>query len=88
MRTKNAKAITRSESEHMGRIKEMACACCGEPGPSEAHHIEQGLHYLVLPLCISCHRGQNGWHGTKAHWKVRKLTELSALNSVVAQLVS
>ena len=42
MWSKNKKAPTRAESEHIARIKEMDCVICDAPGPSEAHEIEQG----------------------------------------------
>ena len=88
MRTKNAKAITRAESEHMAKIKAMACCICGCPGPSDAHHIEQGMHFTSLPLCRVCHMHPvYGFHGQRANWKARKLDELSALNAVVGILM-
>lgn len=86
MRTKNAKAITQAEHEHIGWVKEQPCAVCDAPGPSDAHHIEQGMHFLVVPLCRDCHTGTNGIHGTKALWKIRKMTELSALNRTIGRL--
>jgi hypothetical protein len=87
VRTKNAKAITASESDHIARVKELSCGVCGHPGPSDAHHIEQGRHFLVLPLCKDCHQGsRNGWHGEKRMWAVYKATELSVLNETIRKL--
>lgn len=89
MRTKNAKPITAAESRYMQRVKELPCAVCDQPGPSEAHHLEQGLHMTVIPLCPDCHRGQfNGLHGQKRMWAVTKKTELSCLNDTIARLLS
>ncbi|MCW7541459.1 hypothetical protein OOT46_26985 [Aquabacterium sp. A7-Y] len=87
MRTKNSKAITGAESDHMQRVKELPCSVCGAPGPSEAHHIEQGMHLVVIPLCQDCHRGSfNGIHGQRRMWLVTKKTELSCLNETIRKL--
>lgn len=87
MRTKNAKAITAAEKRHLAAVKESACAVCDAPPPSEAHHIEQGSHYLCIPLCDSCHRSHfNGIHGQKRIWNVLKKTEMSCLNDTIKRL--
>lgn len=86
MRSKNARSITEAESRHMLAVKELACSVCDASAPSEAHHIEQGLHYTCIALCPDCHRGRNGWHGTKALWRIRKLTEMDALNTTLKRL--
>ncbi len=78
--------LTDADRRHLARVKDLPCGVCGEPGPSEAHHIEQGLHYTCIPLCPECHRGSGGWHGTKALWRVRKLTELDVLNDTIRRL--
>ena len=89
MKTKNAKAITASEREHMGRVKELPCSVCGAPGPRDAHHIEQGQHYTVVALCRDCHMGsENGWHGRKTMWRIHKLDELKALNVTLSRLAA
>lgn len=89
MRTKNAKRITPAESEHMGRVKELACSVCGTAGPSDAHHIQQGQHFTVVALCRDCHQGsENGWHGRKTMWRIHKLDELRALNITLARLAA
>jgi hypothetical protein len=81
VRTKNAKAISRTEREHLERVKSLPCSICDAPGPSEAHHIEQGQHFTTVALCIDCHRGSvNGWHGQKVMWRIMKMDELAALN--------
>lgn len=86
MRTKNAKAITAAESKHLAAVKALPCSVCDAPGPSDAHHIEQGLHFAVAAVCVDCHRGTNGWHGTKAMWRIRKMDELKALNVTLRRL--
>lgn len=88
MQTKNAKSLTKAEREHLAWVKAQCCVVCGEAPPSDAHHIEQGKHFLCLPLCKSCHSLQNGIHGTKALWNVRKVTEMSALNELIRELAN
>lgn len=87
MRSKNAKAITARESAHIKRVKELPCSVCDTPGPSDAHHIEQGLHFAVVALCKDCHQGPRmGWHGERYAWSIRKMTELRALAVTVERL--
>lgn len=87
MRTKNAKAITAAESAHIALVKALPCGVCSEPPPTQAHHVEQGQHFTVLPLCVSCHTdGFNGIHGQARIWKVRKLDELAVLNNTIRAL--
>jgi len=86
LHSKNKAAMTAAERRHVARIKEMGCVVCDASGPSEAHEIEQGLWWVAIPLCVDCHRGHNGIHGTKALWKVRKLSELDALNETLRRL--
>jgi hypothetical protein len=87
MRSKNAKAFTEAEWRHMGRVKEMPCVICDAPGPSDAHHIKQGFHFTVVPLCKDCHQGSfNGIHGQARMWAVRKMDELAALNETLRRL--
>jgi hypothetical protein len=79
--------ITKTEREHLGKIKEMPCGVCGANGPSDAHHVEQHLQYLCIPLCKDCHQGSfNGIHGQARIWSVYKLTEMSVLNETIRQL--
>lgn len=88
MQSKNKRPPNQAESRHIQRVKEMPCACCDEPGPSEAHEIEQGDWWTAVPLCESCHRGPVlGLHGQKRAWAVRKLTELGALSITIRRLM-
>lgn len=87
VKTKNARAISPSEREHLAKIKELPCSVCDAPGPSEAHHIKQGQHYTCIALCVDCHRGPMfGWHGQRLAWRIRKLDELAALNITLGRL--
>lgn len=87
MHSKNKPAMKVDEREHVDKVKAMPCAVCDEPGPSEAHEIEQGLWFLSVPLCADCHRGsKNGIHGQKAMWKVMHMNEHDALNETWRRL--
>ena len=82
----NSKNLTAAARRHLARVKALPCSVCDAPGPSDAHHIKQGLHYTCVALCRDCHQGRNGWHGTKALWRIRKMDELDALNRTVQRL--
>jgi hypothetical protein len=79
--------LTAAERRHLERIKALPCSVCGQPGPSEAHHIRQGLQWVCVALCADCHRGQVlGLHGQRRAWAVRKMDELDALNNTIRRL--
>jgi hypothetical protein len=78
--------LNKLERAYLARVKELPCSVCDSYGPSEAHHIEQGLQYTCIALCPECHRGTLGWHGTKALWRIRKMNELDALNVTIQRL--
>ena len=83
----NSDRINAAARKHMARIKSLPCGVCGQPGPSEAHHIKQGLHFSCIPLCVDCHRGPlNGWHGQRRIWNVKKLDELAVLSQTIEAL--
>lgn len=87
MRTKNAKAITPAEHDHMEAVKWLPCSVCDAPPPSDAHHINQGQHFTTVALCKDCHQGSfNGWHGQKRMWLIKKMDELAALNVTLRRL--
>ena len=91
MQSKNKPKMTAAESVHVGRVKLLECSVCdaggGHGAPSEAHEIEQGLWWLSIALCASCHRGPIlGLHGHKRMWAIKKMTELSALNTTLRRL--
>ena len=88
MWSKNKHRMTTAERKHVDTIKSMSCAVCSEPGPSDAHEIKQGDWWTSIPLCKSCHTGDNGWHGTKALWRIRKMDELDALSNTIKALLS
>ncbi len=87
MRSKNSKAFTRAESAHIEAVKMLPCSVCDTPGPSDAHHINQGDHFTVVALCKDCHQGsENGWHGRKTMWRIREFDELAALNVTLSRV--
>jgi hypothetical protein len=72
--------------QHIARVKELPCSVCDVAGPSEAHHIKQGDAWTCVALCPSCHRGQIGWHQTKAMWRIKKMDELDALSVTIERM--
>lgn len=89
MRTKNSKAITAAERDHLELVKRCPCSVCGRPAPSAAHHIQQGDHWITVALCDDCHQGSfNGWHGEKRMWLVMKMNELDALNVTIRNVLT
>lgn len=86
MRSKNKAAQTQAEAAHVARVAELPCVVCETSGPSEVHEPEQGLWMISMPLCPLCHRGPEGWHGTRLRWKLRKMDELKAINETWRQL--
>lgn len=89
MRSKNAKPLTAAERAHLEAVKLLPCSLCDAPGPSDAHHIRQGQHFLCVALCRDCHMGSaNGWHGGRALWRVRKWDEFDALAVTLERLAA
>ena len=80
--------LSASQRSHLARVKELPCSVCDAPGPSDAHHIEQGLQFCVVALCKECHQGPvMGWHGQKRAWAIRKMSELDALDVTIRRLM-
>jgi hypothetical protein len=80
--------LTPKQRKHLAAVKELPCGVCGSQRGSEAHHVEQHLQYLCVPLCPDCHRGSfNGIHGQKRIWQVMKKTELTVLNETIEKLI-
>lgn len=79
--------LNKEERIHLALVKELPCSVCEAPGPSEAHHIKQGLQYTCVALCVDCHRGPVlGLHGQKRMWAIKKMDELDALNVTLKNL--
>jgi len=80
--------LTDRERKHLAKVKELPCSVCDSPGPSEAHHVKQGLQYTCVALCVDCHRGPLlGIHGRKMMWAIKKMDELAALNVTIERLM-
>lgn len=85
---------TAAESRHIGRVKDLPCALCGVPGPSDAHHVLEGRtpgrrsgDFLAIPLCHNdCHQGKGGIHGDKTLWRIYRKTELECLDETLNTL--
>ena len=89
MQSKNKARPTAAEARHIDFVKSQGCVVCGQDGPSHCHEIEQGAWWTSIPLCQDCHMGShNGIHGQKRIWLVQKLTELSALNLFLGQVLT
>lgn len=85
MRSKNKPAQTVAEAAHVSMVAELPCMVCGD-GPVEVHEPEQGMWWISIPLCPACHRGPDGWHGTRFRWMMRKMTELRAINETLRRV--
>ena len=80
--------LTAAQRKYLATVKTLSCGVCDAAGPSDAHHIEQGLQYICIPLCKDCHQGShNGIHGRRSIWNVLKKTELSVLNDTIQKLL-
>lgn len=80
--------LTKTDREHLARVKSLPCSVCDAPGPSEAHHIQQGQQYTCVALCPDCHRGPIlGWHGQRRMWAIKKMEEIDALAVTVKRLM-
>lgn len=80
--------LNQRERRHLAKVKELPCSVCDEPGPSEAHHIVQGLQYTCVSLCPSCHRDSVlGLHGQKRMWLIKKMDEMDALNVTLQRIM-
>lgn len=81
--------INAAERAHLARVKALPCSLCDAPGPSEAHHVEQGLQYTCVALCPDCHRGPVlGLHGQRRMWSIKKMNELDTLNVTLRRLMN
>ena len=88
MHSKNKPKPTAAERRHIERVAAHACVVCDAPGPSHVHEPEQGLWFAAVALCPDCHTGSDGWRGTRLRWKLRRVTELQAINRTVAQVLN
>lgn len=81
--------LTAKQRDHLAKVKSLPCSVCDQPGPSDAHHVKQGLQYTCVALCKDCHQGSlMGWHGQKRAWAIRKMEEIDALNVTIERLLN
>lgn len=85
MHSKNKPKQTMQEAAHVSKLAELPCVICGDT-PVEIHEFEQGQWFTAVPLCVPCHRGSDGWHGTRLRWKLRKMDMLDAINETLRQV--
>lgn len=91
--------MNRAESAYLGKVARLGCACCqllgvGEDDtPVEIHHPREGQgmaqrapHWLAIPLCVPCHRGDRGVHGDRSILRQLKCTELELLAWVISRM--
>lgn len=84
MQSKNKKPPTASERKWIERLAEQTCVVC-DFEPVEIHEFEQGAWFASVPLCVPCHRGPDGWHGTRQRWTLRKMDMVKAINKAVGK---
>ena len=81
--------LTAKQRDHLAKVKSLPCSVCDQPGPSDAHHVKQGLQYTCVALCKDCHQGSfMGWHGQKRAWAIRKMDMDDALNVTIERLLN
>lgn len=85
MQSKNKPRPTAVEARHIERLAELDCVVC-DTDDVEIHEFEQGQWFTAVPLCPACHRGPDGWHGTRQRWTLRKMDMLKAINETYRRL--
>ena len=88
MRSKNKTTQTTAEKRHVERVAALPCIVCGSDEGSEVHEPEQGMWFISIPLCLACHRGPAGWHGTRLRWSLNKMDERKAINETLKRLAA
>lgn len=69
----------KAAAEYMGLVKQLPCAVCGAPAPSDAHHCFHGRYgarkasdFDVIPLCKIHHQdGPEAIHNIKETWAAK-----------------
>jgi hypothetical protein len=44
---------------------------------------DRASDYLAVALCVDCHRGHDGFHGTKALLRIAKVSEMDLLADTI-----
>ncbi len=84
MRSRGKPAQTALEKRWVGLLAQQPCVVCGAHGV-EIHEFEQGAWFSATPLCPACHRGSDGWHGTRQRWALRRMDKDKAINIAVGR---
>lgn len=88
------KAMDAYEKRHIEKIKKHGCIIddCRK-WPAEAHHIREGAgmgqksaHWLTIPLCAECHRGDFSIHKSKRQFENIYGTELDLLAKTMREI--
>ena len=87
MRSRNKPAMTAAERQHVSRMAELSCVV-DNLEPVEIHEFEQGQWFTAVPLCAACHRGPEGWHGTRLRWTLARMDPLKAINETHRRLAN
>lgn len=82
MFSKNKKPPNQLEKRWIELLAEQPCVVCGD-WPVEVHEFTQGDWFTAAPLCPACHRGPDGWHGTRLRWTLRRADAFAAINKAV-----
>lgn len=86
MHSKNKPKKTEIENRYVSLIMKHPCVVCGDDS-RECHEFEQGMWFISIPLCIPCHRGDDGWHGDRGRWWRFKMTKEKAINITVGKAI-
>jgi len=87
MYSKNKPSQTAAERRHVAKLAALEwCCVCEDTGTMEIHEPEQGLWFASIPLCFQCHRGTDGWHGTRQRWYLRRVNLVQAIDKTYRAL--
>ena len=81
-----------NKSEWLEKVSECSCVVCGAR-PVEIHHIESVRDnlsdYAVAALCVECHLGANGVHGSSRMGFERrtKISQIDLVKRTIKQVV-
>ena len=82
MHSKNKPAMNASQRKYVNKLAELPCVVCGAHGV-EVHEFTQSAFFASVPVCPECHRGQDGWHGTRRRWSLNRVDMVEAIDRAV-----
>lgn len=82
MQSKSKKPPSQLEKRWIELLAEQPCVVCGD-WPVEIHEFTQGQWFTAVPACVACHRGPDGYHGTRLRWTLRRVDAFAAINKAV-----